>query len=157
MIGVGFGTIYVFVPALTSAVFGKAAHILPIPWIDLTTRTETFLPAAPTGISTNLGLVIVGMVLPFSVVIGRFAAPRPDAVEHPAVQIARLPAARREPGRQEPGVLAGPACDLQHQALGRQNAREHVQYRLTIAPRCRRVYAISHRRSDRTLPPIRRV
>lgn len=74
MIGVGFGAIYVFVPALTSAVFGKAAHILPIPWIDLTTRTETILPAAPTGVSTNLGLVIVGMVLPFSVVIGRFAA-----------------------------------------------------------------------------------
>ena len=49
-------------------------HIIPIPWIDLTTRTETILPAAPIGISTNLGLVIVGMVLPFSVIIGRFAA-----------------------------------------------------------------------------------
>ena len=28
----------------------------------------------PTGISTNLGLVIIGMVLPFSIIIGRFAA-----------------------------------------------------------------------------------
>ena len=74
MIGVGFGAVYVFVPALTSAVFGKPVHILPIPWIDLTTRTETILPAAPTGISTNLGLVIVGTVLPFSIILGRFAA-----------------------------------------------------------------------------------
>jgi hypothetical protein len=74
MLGLSFGAIYVFVPAVTNAVFGKAVHIIPIPWIDLTTMTEAVLPAAPTGISTNLGLVIVGMVLPFSVVVGRFAA-----------------------------------------------------------------------------------
>ncbi|HJP33893.1 MAG TPA: peptide transporter [Candidatus Latescibacteria bacterium] len=74
MIGLTFGAIYVFLPAFTNAIFGKAVHIIPIPWIDLTKNTEAFLPAAPTGISTNLGLVIVGMVLPFSVVVGRFAA-----------------------------------------------------------------------------------
>jgi len=74
MIGLSFGAIYVFVPAVTNVIFGKAVHIIPIPWIDLTTMTEAILPAAATGISTNLGLVIVGMVLPFSVVVGRFAA-----------------------------------------------------------------------------------
>ena len=63
MIGLSFGAIYVFVPAVTNVIFGKAVHIIPIPWIDLTTMTEAILPAAATGISTNLGLVIVGMVL----------------------------------------------------------------------------------------------
>jgi len=74
MIGVAFGTLYVFIPTLTGAVLGKPIVIIPIPWVDLTTRTETFLPAAATGIAFNLGGLIVGMVLPFSIVVGRFAA-----------------------------------------------------------------------------------
>jgi len=74
MFGFLFGVIYVFVPAVTVAAFGKPIHLLPIPWIDLTTRTESILPAASTGINTNVQLVIIGMVLPFWVVIGGFIA-----------------------------------------------------------------------------------
>ncbi len=74
MIGVTFGVIYVFIPALSGAVLGTPIVIIPIPWVDLTTRTETILPAAATGIAFNLGSVILGMVLPFSIVIGRFMA-----------------------------------------------------------------------------------
>jgi len=74
MIGVAFGTIYVLIPALSGALLGTPITIIPIPWIDLTSRTETILPAAATGLTFNLGLVIVGMVLPFSIVIGRFVA-----------------------------------------------------------------------------------
>ncbi len=74
MIGVTFGIIYIFIPALSGAVLGTPIVIIPIPWVDLTTRTETILPAAATGIAFNLGSVILGMVLPFSIVIGRFMA-----------------------------------------------------------------------------------
>ncbi len=74
MIGVGYGAVYVFVPALTGAVLGKPIHLIPVPWIDFTRATEGILPTATTGIATNLGLVITGMVLPFWTVVGRFCA-----------------------------------------------------------------------------------
>ena len=74
MIGVSFGLVYVFIPALSGAILGTPIVIIPIPWVDLTTRTETILPAAATGIVFNLGSVIVGMVLPFSIIMGRFLA-----------------------------------------------------------------------------------
>jgi hypothetical protein len=74
MIGIGFGCVYVLVPAVTSAVFGSPVQLIPIPWIDFTLATEDILPTATIGISTNLGLVITGMVLPFWTVVGRFLA-----------------------------------------------------------------------------------
>ncbi len=74
MIGVAFGAIYSLVPMLTKAFFGEAVMLLPIPWIDTTVQTEGFLPAGLTGIATNLGMVLVGMVLPFWLVVGSFLA-----------------------------------------------------------------------------------
>jgi hypothetical protein len=74
MIGILFGAVYVFIPALTGAVFGTPVQLIPIPWIDFTLDTQEILPTATTGIATNLGLVITGMVLPFWTVVGRFIA-----------------------------------------------------------------------------------
>lgn len=74
MIGVAFGTIYVGIPTLSGVLLVKPIAILPIPWIDFTQGTERFLPAAPTGITTNLTDILVGMVLPFWIVAGGFAA-----------------------------------------------------------------------------------
>jgi hypothetical protein len=45
-------------------------RLIPIPWIDLTAHTEDVLPAVATGIQLDLGLVFLGMVLPFWAVIG---------------------------------------------------------------------------------------
>lgn len=73
-IGLIFGAVYIGLPALTGLVASRPISVLPIPWIDLTTATESFLPAAPVGIGTDLGLVLVGTVLPFWVVVGGFAA-----------------------------------------------------------------------------------
>lgn len=70
MMGAAFGAVYVLVPAATQAFVGKPLFLIPIPWIDLTTRTEAYLPAAATGISTNIGAVIWGMVLPFWMIVG---------------------------------------------------------------------------------------
>lgn len=73
-LGLLFGAVYVGLPALTGLVASEPLSLLPIPWIDLTRSTESFLPAAPLGIGTDLGLVLIGMVLPFWVVVGSFAA-----------------------------------------------------------------------------------
>jgi len=73
-IGLLFGSVYVGLPALTGLIASDPIALLPIPWIDLTRTTESFLPAAPLGIGTDLGLVLIGMVLPFWVVVGSFAA-----------------------------------------------------------------------------------
>jgi len=71
-IGLVFGAIYTAIPVLTGVAFGKAVTLFPIPFLDLMSSTETILPAAPVGISANLGLVLTGFVLPFPIVAGSF-------------------------------------------------------------------------------------
>jgi len=74
VLGMAFGAVYSLVPMLTKAFFGESVMLLPIPWIDTTVQTEGLLPAAETGMTTNLGIIIVGMVLPFWLVFGSFLA-----------------------------------------------------------------------------------
>lgn len=87
-LGLGFGGIYVGLPALTGLIASNPITLLPIPWIDLTRTTEHFLPAAPLGIGTDLGLVILGMVLPFWVVLGSFTAAMVHALGSPLLYYA---------------------------------------------------------------------
>ena len=68
--GLVFGAFYTAIPIFTSTVFGKALMLIPIPALDLTPSTESFLPAAPVGMSGDLGKVLVGFVLPFPIVAG---------------------------------------------------------------------------------------
>lgn len=70
VIGLLFGAVYVMVPALSGLVLIEPVRLIPIPWVDLTTHTEDWLPAVATGIQLDLGLVFIGMVLPFWAVIG---------------------------------------------------------------------------------------
>lgn len=72
VLGMVFGAIYIGTPAISGAVFGQSIQILPIPWIDFTpvVSTPSFMPAVPLNLSFDLGLVILGMVLPFWAVIG---------------------------------------------------------------------------------------
>lgn len=70
VIGLAFGVISVGVPAVTSAFFAKPIIVLPIPWFDLCRVTEKILPATPTGIIFDLGLIFVGFVIPFWAVVG---------------------------------------------------------------------------------------
>lgn len=72
VLGVAFGLIYIFIPALSGALFNKPFQILPIPFIDLTQNTEGLLPAALTGLNTDLGAIMVGFVIPFPIVLGAF-------------------------------------------------------------------------------------
>ncbi len=70
MIGLIFGFFYIAIPIFTNVVFGKPFQLIPIPFIDLTTSTETILPGALTGISGDLGKLLTGFVIPYPIVQG---------------------------------------------------------------------------------------
>ena len=70
VIGLAFGAIYVLLPVVSGLIFTEPITLIPIPWIELTRHTEEVLPAVATGIQLDLGLVFLGMVLPFWAVIG---------------------------------------------------------------------------------------
>ena len=69
--GLLFGFIYLAVPVLSTAVgMSEPLRLLPFPWLDTTTQTETLLPATPTGMSFDMGNFFLGMALPFYGVVG---------------------------------------------------------------------------------------
>jgi hypothetical protein len=70
VIGLVFGAVYVLLPALSSLVLMEPIRPIPIPWVELSVHTEGWLPAVATGIQLDLGLVFIGMVLPFWAVMG---------------------------------------------------------------------------------------
>ena len=70
VIGLAFGFIYVVLPIISGLIFTEQIRLIPIPWIELTRYTEDILPAVATGLQLDLGLLFVGMVLPFWAVIG---------------------------------------------------------------------------------------
>jgi hypothetical protein len=72
VIGLAFGGIYVLLPTVSGLLFTQPIRLIPIPWVDLTRHTEEILPAVATGIQLDLGLIFIGMVLPFWAVIGGF-------------------------------------------------------------------------------------
>ena len=74
MIGVGWGAMYILLPAVTGLIFAQPITILSVPFIDYTQNTQKILPAALTGLGTDLGQVFIGFLLPLPVVVGTFIA-----------------------------------------------------------------------------------
>ena len=72
MIGLVFGALYVGIPALSSTFLKKPIQLIPVTFVDLTTSTQSILPATPVTLSLDLGNILVGMVLPFYAVLGSF-------------------------------------------------------------------------------------
>ncbi|MFP4391084.1 MAG: peptide transporter, partial [Desulfococcaceae bacterium] len=70
VVGLAFGAIYVLLPSVSGLFLTESIRLIPIPWIDLTRHTEDMLPAVATGIQLDLGLMFIGMVLPFWAVMG---------------------------------------------------------------------------------------
>ena len=70
VIGLAFGTLYVLLPAVSGLLLTEPIRLIPIPWIELTRHTEDVLPAVATGLQLDLGLIFIGMVLPFWAVMG---------------------------------------------------------------------------------------
>ena len=70
VIGLIFGGIYVLMPTVSGLLFTEPIRLIPIPWVELTRHTEGVLPAVATGIQLDIGLIFLGMVLPFWAVMG---------------------------------------------------------------------------------------
>jgi len=68
--GIAFGFIQVGIPAITGMFLAEPFYLIPQPFIDTTTNTESFLPATPTGIAFDMGIIFMGFVLPFWSVMG---------------------------------------------------------------------------------------
>ncbi|MGN6724381.1 MAG: peptide transporter [Tepidisphaeraceae bacterium] len=73
VLGMAFAVIYLALPAITGAFLPDQISIFPVPFKDLTGNIEKFIPATPMMLSFDLGLVILGMVLPFWAMVGSFA------------------------------------------------------------------------------------
>ena len=73
-IGAVWGVFYVVVPTLSSVFLTDTVAILPIPFIDFTVPMKAVLPAAVMGVATDLIHVLIGLVLPFWIVVGAFAS-----------------------------------------------------------------------------------
>ena len=73
-IGALFGLVQVGFPAISGLFLDKPVFLIPQPFIEMTPLTEGILPATPTGVALDLGIVLMGMVLPFWAVVGTFSA-----------------------------------------------------------------------------------
>jgi hypothetical protein len=72
-LGMVFGALYMALPTLTGAFFpNNTWTMFPIPFVDWTDLTKGYLPAVATGLTFDLGLVILGMVLPYYAMVGSF-------------------------------------------------------------------------------------
>ena len=74
LIGIAFGFVQVGVPAITGLFLDQPIFLIPQPYLDTTTMTEAILPATPTGVIIDPGIIITGMVLPFWAIMGSLAA-----------------------------------------------------------------------------------
>jgi len=85
VVGMAFGAVYMGLPAVTSALLGKPIVILPIPFSDWTANTARWLPAVATGLSLDLGNILIGMVLPFFSMLGSILGWLATAVLNPVL------------------------------------------------------------------------
>ncbi len=72
MVGLIFGFFYLGIPIFTGAILPQPLMLIKLPFIDLTPNTEGILPGAVTTLSGDLGGILVGFVLPYSMVLGGF-------------------------------------------------------------------------------------
>ena len=72
MVGLAYGLLYVAIPTFTGIILTKPLQLIPIPYVDFTDRVGSFLNGSMLGIMTDLGLIFVGFLLPFWVVVGMF-------------------------------------------------------------------------------------
>jgi len=68
--GIVFGALYVLLPVFTGLFMAKPVMLLPIPFVDFTADVEHLLPASLISVSFDAVLLIVGMILPFKLVLG---------------------------------------------------------------------------------------
>ena len=72
--GIVFASLYVLLPVVTGLFMAKPVMLFPIPFVDFTRSVERVLPASLVSFSFDAGLFLAGMILPFRLVLGTFAA-----------------------------------------------------------------------------------
>ncbi len=72
IIGLLWGFFYLAIPIFTGAVMSKPISLIPIPFIDLVPATERSIPTALVGYNADLGVLMMGFILPFQIVLGAF-------------------------------------------------------------------------------------
>lgn len=71
-IGMIFGLVYMGLPTITGSFFDNPLMVFKIPFADFTAYTEDFLPTVATGMSFDMGNLILGMTLPYFSMLGSF-------------------------------------------------------------------------------------
>ena len=74
ILGIVFGMVSVGIPSITGLFLKEPVFLIPQPFVDTTNFTEAFLPTAPTGATLDLGIILLGFVIPFWAVVGTFLA-----------------------------------------------------------------------------------
>ena len=90
LIGIAFGFVQVGVPAITGLFLDQPIFLIPQPYLDTTTMTEAILPATPTGVIIDPGIIITGMVLPFWAIMGSFAAILVTLIANPILHASEI-------------------------------------------------------------------
>src|SRR4051812_46949326 len=72
MLGIAFGAVYLALPAITGAFLPEPISFFALPFKDFTSNIENILPAVPLVIAFDLGMLLIGMVLPFWAMVGSF-------------------------------------------------------------------------------------
>jgi len=72
LIGFVYSLLAYGVPIISQAMLGYQITLIPYPWLDMTETFKDSLPGAMIGIDTNLISYMVGMILPYNVVVCMF-------------------------------------------------------------------------------------
>lgn len=69
-LGILFGCIYVLLPVVSGLFLSKQIMLLPIPFVDFTSNVEGVLPGSLVSISFDAMIFMMGMLLPYKMVLG---------------------------------------------------------------------------------------
>jgi len=67
-----FYSMALFAPPLVMTALNLPVPSIPIPWVDMSSQIQLFLPGAIFGIATDLLIFVSGLIVPFNVVLGIF-------------------------------------------------------------------------------------
>jgi hypothetical protein len=86
IIGLMFGAVQIGIPGVTSLFLAEPFFPIPQPFVDTTTLTQDILPATPTGVTLDPGIILLGFVLPFWAVMGTIIAIVMTMIINPILQ-----------------------------------------------------------------------
>lgn len=83
--GLLFGSVLVGIPALSGLFLSEPIYPIPQPFLDTTTWTEGLIPSTPTGVTIDIAVLLMGVVLPLWTVLGTFLAMIVTSIVNPVL------------------------------------------------------------------------